>query len=345
MLKINYVVFLLIVLFSYSQLSFAGEATLADRPAVRSFIDMMVEKYNFNGPYLVRLFRQVKVRGDILALMHAPKESCPWFRYRHLFITDKRVDEGVAFWNSHEKTLTLAQEKYGVSPDIIVAIIGVETNYGKVTGSYRVIDALSTLAFNYPPRNKFFKKELEQYLILSREQNFDPLTMKGSYAGAMGLPQFMPSSYRIYAVSCNGSKKIDLLNNSNDAVLSVANYFKQHGWQGGELVVSPACVANGKYESLLNKNLTTPFTLRDLQERGVRPRLRCNENRKANIVALRKEDQNNEVWLCFNNFYVITEYNASVNYAMAAYELGQEIKRKRDEILATHDQNTIPAGV
>lgn len=338
MKRISQLLILIFVLYTHN--IFAGQATLSDRPAVRGFINMMVDKYNFNGPYLVNLFHNVKIQKKILLLMNAPKEGSPWFRYRNFFITEKRVNEGIGFWNEHENTLNLAEEKYGVSPDIIVAIIGVETNYGKVLGSYRVIDALSTLAFNYPPRQKFFRKELAEYLILAREQGFNPLAIKGSYAGAMGFPQFMPSSYRTYAVSAKGSHKVDLLNNPNDAILSVANYFKKHGWRGGDLVVSSADVDNNKYQKLLNKNFNPLFSVQDLISKGIKPRSIINGDKKANIVALRGQEHN-EIWLCFNNFYVITNYNASINYAMAAYELGQEIKKKRTQFLTNNEKSTV----
>lgn len=309
---------------------FAG-ARMSDRSDVKDFIQYMVNQYGFNGPALVNLFNQVKVQRSILDLMNQPKEASPWYRYQTFFITDKRINDGVKFWNEHANTLARAQQQYGVPASVIVAIIGVETHYGTYLGKYRVIDALSTLAFDYPSRAKFFKNELAQYLLLAREQNFNPLSVTGSYAGAIGMPQFMPSSYRSYAVSHNGSHKIDLSNNPDDAIISVANYFKNYGWQSGQPVVMPAKIISNRYQKILSKSLAPKYTMKQLEQYGVKPVRYTNVN-KACLIQLQGEQQP-QYWLGFNNFSVIAQYNPSVNYSMAVYQLGQQIASQRDHQL------------
>lgn len=323
--------FLMIGFLIISSLSYAGMGTLSDNYDVQVFIKSMASKYNFDASNLTELFRYVTVQKNILNMMKQPKESNPWFRYRSFFITQKRVDDGVIFWNKNAKTLAYAQEKYGVPADIIVSIIGVETHYGTNMGKYRVIDALSTLAFFYPQRSAFFKGELAQFLLLTREQNLNPLMILGSYAGAMGAPQFMPSSFRRLAVSSNGNKKIDLWKNPNDAIISVANYFKNYGWQYGQPVATLANI-NNRYARLSNKKLQPVYTLQQLNNHGVRCAQNFSPNLKANLIALQGPNQQ-QYWIGFNNFYVITKYNTSINYAMAVYQLGQTIEAVRDREL------------
>jgi len=211
-----------------------------------------------------------------------------------------------------------------VPPHIIVAILGVETLYGKHQGNYRVIDALSSLAFSYPRREKFFKKELAQFLLLTREENIDPLSIKGSYAGAMGQPQFMPSSYRYYAVDGTGNRKRDLLNSDADVIFSIANYFKQHGWQAKQDIVAPAIVKNSKYVAINAAARKAKYPIKTLAKYDIRPLKPQPDARLAGLIILNAKTQP-EFWLGFNNFYVITRYNTSKLYAMAVYELAQEI--------------------
>jgi len=218
----------------FSLFLLAGCATgFGNRPDVQVFIHRVSQKDNFNAAKLTALFNQVHPRQLYVHSTHYSKETTlSWPEYRAIFITPKRVNQGVNFWNEHEEALNLAQAKYGVDPSVIVGIIGVETEYGEFLGKYRVMDSLSTLAFEYPRRQAFFQHELEQYLLLTRELDEDPLSLYGSYAGAVGLPQFMPSNYRTLAVSYTGGKA-DLWNNPNDAILSVANYFQNKGWRPG----------------------------------------------------------------------------------------------------------------
>lgn len=311
----------------YPVFAFGGAATLSQRPAVNAFINSMVKNYQFNGPLLADLFNQVQIKSSIIDRMNQPQEASSWNRYRTFFITPVRIKGGAAFWNQHSQTLAYAQKQYGVPANMIVAILGVETQYGQIMGKYRVIDALSTLAFNYPPRSAYFKKELAEFLLLTREQHLDPLKIYGSYAGAMGAAQFMPSSYRAFALSFKGNNKVDLWNNPNDAIVSVANYFKNHGWQPGQPIATPALFKNDLYKTLINNKLQPTYTLQRLAAAGIHPRIPVKNTLKANLIQLKNPGQN-EYWLGFNNFYVITAYNTSQNYAMAVYQLAQQIQQK-----------------
>lgn len=319
----------LIIVLLFPSLTFAGMARLSDRSDVRQFIYHMVADYGFNGSQLATLFDDVKIRKDILKSMNRPAEANPWYQYRARFITQKRVDQGVAFWDQHAKTLAYAQNKYGVPASIIVAIIGVETNYGQIKGSYRVVDTLSTLAFDYPPRAKFFRYELEQFLLLTRETRMNPYTVKGSYAGAMGVPQFMPSVYRRLAVS-HQYHQADLINNYDDAIISVANYFKNHGWQTNQPVIASATLNNDNYRKLANNSLKTPYTVQQLKNHGITTHPDIAPNTPANLVQLRGE-AGDEYLLGFNNLYTIAAYNPRINYAMAVYELSQAIAANRSK--------------
>lgn len=323
---------LLLIILLLPSFAFAGRATLSDRSDVHQFINHMVNDYGFNGPALANLFNNVKVRKDILTSINRPAESNPWYQYRARFITPTRVDQGVVFWSKHAKTLAYAEDKYGVPANIIVAIIGVETNYGQVKGNYRVIDTLSTLAFNYPSRAKFFRYELEQFLLLSREQHFNPNTVLGSYAGAIGMPQFMPSVYRRLAVG-HQNQHADLINNYDDAIISVANYFKNHGWQTNQPVIASANLHNDGYKKLINTTLKTPYTVQQLKNHGVTTQAPIAATTPANLVQLQGEN-GQKYLLGFNNLYTITAYNPRINYAMAVYELGKTIAAKREQQLA-----------
>lgn len=225
-------------------------------PNVDEFIAEMTRDYGFAGEQLRDLFKQAERKQAILDAISRPAERVkPWKEYRPIFLTDSRIAQGVDFWRENEAALTRAETEYGVPAEIIVAIIGVETFYGRNTGSHRVIDALSTLGFDYPPRQPFFRQQLKEFLLLTREEQVDPLTLKGSYAGAMGLPQFMPSSFRAYAVDFDGDGRIDIWNNPTDAIGSAASYFKQHGWTAGGPVVARAKVSGKRFEEGLTVGL------------------------------------------------------------------------------------------
>ena len=311
-----------------TQASCAVADGIALRPEVRQFVDQMVSKHHFNRNELITLLGQVQTRQDIIAAMMKPAEAKPWFQYRPIFINDARIQGGVEFWNKHEALLTRAQATYGVPPEIITAIIGVETRYGKNTGTFRVLDALYTLGFDYPPRSPFFLSELEEYLLFTREEKMDPALLKGSYAGAMGQPQFISSSYRKYAVDFDSSGARDLWQSIPDIIGSVANYFKAFGWQPGQPVVARAQVSGEEFKGLIG-GIMPNATLASLKQKGVT----VAENIAADQQAVLLEYQGEaspEYWIGLQNFYVITRYNRSPLYAMAVYQLAQEIRTLRD---------------
>lgn len=310
----------------------AATAHYEGRPEVRAFIDEMSAKHDFSGDELAQLFRQAAFRQDIIDAMTRPAERRPWHSYRPIFLTERRIEGGVEFWREHEDILQRAQERFGVPPEFITAIIGVETSYGRNTGRHRVLDSLATLAFDYPPRSSFFRGELEQYLILAREEHFDPLTLTGSYAGAMGKPQFIPSSYRHYAIDFDGDGQRDLFDNTADIIGSVANYFKAHFWVPGAPVVGAASVRGEAYRTLLERGIKPHTPVRDLAGFGIDLKDALPPDALASLVEL-EGSNGQEYWVALDNFYVITRYNRSSLYAMAVYQLAQEIRARHDATL------------
>jgi membrane-bound lytic murein transglycosylase B len=303
----------------------------SDQPQVQTFIDMMVDKHGFKQEELVAVFNEAQHREDILELMRKPAEKrLQWYEYRKIFLTPARIDGGVAFWNENADALGKAEAAFGVAPQIIVAIIGVETRYGSNTGRHRVLDALSTLAFDYPPRSEFFTAELEQYLILAREEDIDVVTTTGSYAGAMGYGQFIPSSYRNYAVDFDDDGKRDLWNNKMDIIGSVANYFSRHGWQAGAPVAVRARVEGEQYSTILELGYKPNTVLDAMRHDGITPIEPMPDELVAALLSLEQED-GPEYWLAFNNFYTITRYNHSPLYAMAVYQLSEEIRAAHEQ--------------
>ncbi|NJD08550.1 MAG: lytic murein transglycosylase B [Methylococcaceae bacterium] len=305
-----------------------GDVT--DRAEARGFIQHMVKRHGFERSELEQLFRSVEIQDKVLEAISKPYEAKPWHLYRKLFITEARIQGGVNFWNSNAAALIDAQRRYGVAPEIIVAIIGIETSYGQNTGNYRVIDALATLAFAYPKRAEFFRKELENFLLLSRQENLDPLAPKGSYAGAMGLPQFMPSSYRAFATDFDGDRKRNIWSNPADAIGSVANYFSRNGWASGGAVAYPAAVPKQGYDHLLSKDSMPQHSIARLAGLGVHPLEGAPAaDTRANLLELEGET-GPEFWLTLQNFYAITRYNHSPLYAMAAHQLSREVLARRN---------------
>ena len=298
--------------------------TLDQRNEVRSFMDMMVHKHNFSREELQRIFRSARTSSKIIDAISRPAESKPWFEYRPIFLTKQRINLGIEFLRRNRETLEKAEARYGVPPEIITAIIGVESLYGHHKGGYRVIDSLSTLAFDYPERSRFFRSELEQFLLMAREENRDPLEFMGSYAGAMGQPQFIASSFRSYAVDFNHDGHRDLWNSIDDIVGSIANYFKLHGWQHGQPVASRATVSGSGYRQLTDKGLKPYIRVDELEKQGIRLQAPLPARDKAALIELAQKD-GMEYWVGLNNFYVITRYNHSALYAMAVYQLSREI--------------------
>jgi len=313
-------------------IGFGGAAQAGDydgSPQVAQFVGEMTRDYGFADEQLLSLFQDVERKQSILDAISRPAERVkPWKDYRPIFLTDARIKRGVEFWNQNAEALARAEKDYGVPAQYIVAIIGVETFFGRNTGNYRVMDALSTLAFDYPPRADFFRKELKQFLLLAREQQVDPLGLNGSYAGAMGLPQFMPSSFRAYAVDFDGDGHINIWTDPTDAIGSVASYFKQHGWQAGEPVVSQAELSMDSAQDAITQGLEPQMSLGQLRAAGWRTHDVLGDDLK--VTAIRFEGADGpEYWVGLPNFYVITRYNRSAMYAMAVYQLAGEIVRAR----------------
>lgn len=306
---------------------FTSAAQAFSRPELNDFIDEMVKEHDFNKKELTALFDKVELRPKIIEAITRPAEGKAWYEYRPIFVTPESIDGGVDFWNEHAETLARAEQTYGVPPEIITAIIGVETRYGGNTGSYRVLDALSTLAFDYPKRADFFRGELKEYLILTREEDIEPLSIKGSYAGAMGYPQFIPSSYRNFAIDFDKDGQRDLLNNMEDVIGSVANYFTEHGWQPGAAVAVPATVSGDKHTALLDQ-LKPEISLRNLKQRGVSVDTELPDDQLGALLQYETET-GMEYWIGLQNFYAITRYNHSQLYAMAVYQLSQAIREQK----------------
>lgn len=297
-------------------------------PGLPTFIDEMYEQHGFDKAELALTFEQVEVKQSVLKAISRPAEkSKPWYDYRKIFITQKRIKGGVAFWQAHGDVLAKAELEYGVPAEIIIAILGVETSYGGNVGSYRVVDALSTLAFLYPPRSKFFRSELGHFLSLTREEKMPILSPIGSYAGAMGLGQFMPSSYRAYAVDFDGDGKRDIWTNPVDAIGSIANYLSRHGWVAGESIAHRTSVADGVPTMLLDKGSKPGINREQLHDAGVSTMsLSVDANHLALITLTQPEGE--EYWLTRQNFYSITRYNHSRMYAMVVTQLAALIRQQ-----------------
>ncbi len=305
----------------------------ANNPNAQQFIDKMVNKHGFDRQQLQEILSQAKRLDSVLRLMdnQAPTTSVKppsgpngaWLRYRKKFITPDNVQNGVVFWNQYEDALNRAWQVYGVPPEIIVGIIGVETRWGRVMGKTRILDALATLSFNYPRRAEYFSGELETFLLMARDEQDDPLNLKGSFAGAMGYGQFMPSSYKQYAVDFSGDGHINLWD-PVDAIGSVANYFKAHGWVKGDQV---AVMANGQAPSLPN-GFKTRYSISQLAAAGLTPQQPLGNHQQASLLRL-DVGTGYQYWYGLPNFYTITRYNHSTHYAMAVWQLGQAVALAR----------------
>lgn len=299
-------------------------AAIPEAPERDAFSALMVDKHQFDPEYIDQILQNAEIKPAILQAMNKPAEALPWYKYRSIFMTEKRIAAGVKFWQDNSDTLATVSQQTGVPAEIIVAIIGVETHYGINMGSHRVLDALATLGFGYPKRSAFFLSELENFLLLCREEHLDPLLPLGSYAGAMGMPQFMPSSYRNFAVDYEHDNHRDIWKNPADSIASVANYFVKHGWQPQDSIFIAATAEDLSYKSALNDSLELQLSSSDL----ARLHIKIAENLKADsqfkLLALQLE-QSDELWLGLHNFYVLTRYNRSPLYAMAVYQLSQAI--------------------
>lgn len=297
------------------------------RPEIESFIGDMVHKHRFDRQSLRRLFRQAQPRPAVIRAISTPGTARPWYEFRELYINEKRIAGGIDFWRQNAAMLARAGREYGVPEEIIVATIGVETFYGRNIGRFKVLEALSMLAFEYPPRSELFRSELEEFLLLTRETGFAVLGARGSYAGAMGIPQFLPSSYRKYAVDYDGDGRPDLWSSLADAIGSVANYYRAFGWQYDAAIAVPAEAAGSEVESVLADGIKPHARIAELKHRGIVPLGPVEEEAQAALVRVEAEN-GPQYWLGLQNFYVITRYNRSVNYALVVYELARELRAR-----------------
>jgi len=295
------------------------------REDVRAFVDDLVANHNFERAWLESVISDGETKQKILEAMSRPAEkTLAWHEYREIFVTPKRIKAGVRFWEEQHERLVRISAETGVPAEIIAAIIGVETYYGRQTGGYRVLDALATLGFDYPPRAKFFRGELAEFFLLARDEKLELTGVMGSYAGAMGPPQFIPSSYRAYAVDGDGDGRRDLLGNWDDILASVANYFVQHGWRTGEPVAVPGRVDDPRDFPVGTNKLKLAETVGSLSSKGVRFDTDLDTSAPTQLIGLEGDD-GEEYWVAFKNFYVITRYNRSAMYAMAVYQLATEL--------------------
>lgn len=321
----------LIVTATITGTSYAASQTAVEH-SVDQFIEEMTDRHQFDETYLRELFSQIHIDVAVTDKMRKPYEAQPWTVYRKFFITPERVEDGVKYWHDHRRELALAEKIYGVPASIIVAIIGVESRYGTKKGDFPTLQTLATLAFTYPARAPFFTKELEHFLLMTREQQFNPLAIRGSYAGAMGLPQFMPSSYRNYAMNFQGGKRVDLINNDADAISSVGNYLKRNGWQENQLVAVRARVKNADINTLKQDPLKPSDTLATLRQKGVAWYEKLPLDDKAAFFTVDYE-QDSQYWIALPNFKVISSYNHNMQYVLAVFEFSEAIKERREHRL------------
>jgi membrane-bound lytic murein transglycosylase B len=305
----------------------------AARPEVKTFIDRVVKQDGLDQAWLEQVLNKAQKNDSVLAAIAKPYESKPWYEYRSIFLTDARIAGGVQFWDAHAATLARAEQTYQVPASMLVAIIGIESSYGRQRGGYRVLDALATLGFDYPSRATFFQSELEQFLLMCHERNLDPTGVMGSYAGAMGAPQFMPDSYRQYAVDFDNDDKRDIWDDWDDIIGSVANFFHVHGWQADGLIAVPAAWQHPAPPT----NLLAPSTVGALRQQGVLLSQGVNDEQDAILIGL-QQPEDTDYWVGLHNFRVITQYNKSALYAMAATELADRIAQAR----ASQDHNAPP---
>ncbi len=311
--------------------STANSESFLERKDVVAYFDEISRSHGFSKRHLNAIFSGHKPNSRILGLMSKPTEKrLEWHEYRKILVDEPRIKLGLKFWEDNVRALKDAERIYGVAPEVLVAIIGVETRYGKIMGSFPVVQALATLAFDFPSRASFFRKELTEYLVLTRSQKLDPLSLKGSYAGAMGYGQFMPSSYQAYSIDFDGDGFKDIWNNKADAIGSVANYFSEHGWQGdGPVIVRGYKQAGGKSLVQANLSLKPNVFAGELRKKGIHSSL--DDDTKVALFLMQADD-GEQYWLGLNDFYVITRYNHSSMYALAVYQLSESLREKRLEL-------------
>ena len=305
----------------------AGSTALDPKSEIEPFVARMAENHAVPASRIRALLSDARVLDSVLDAMRRPAERKPWHQYRNIFLTEKRIARGVEFWRQHRLTLTRAVERFGVPPEIIVAIIGVESFYGSHRGRFRVLDALATLGFRYPERSAFFLSELEAFVLLSDEEHLDAREVKGSYAGAMGISQFISSSYRNYALDFDGDGSRDLLRSPEDAIGSIANYLSMHGWLPGAAIAVRAEVEGDAFRALVQKGIKPHTSLASIRARGVRFATYAADEEKGALLEFEVR-KGHEYWVGLTNFYVITRYNHSRLYALAVLQLAQSMRER-----------------
>ena len=303
-----------------------ADAKMLEQAQVKSFIQEMVVHHHFTTAEVQKILANAEYKPIIIEKMNSPYEAKPWDVYQQLFLTPGRIQAGQDFWKAHAKTLSLAEKKYGVPANIIVAILGVETIYGQRQGDFRVLDALSTLAFYFPKRAAYFRYELSNYLLMCRENHLNPNAQLGSYAGAMGQGQFMPSSYRRFAVKFQGEGAPDLMHNSDDAIFSVGNYLNKHGWHYNQKIAQIARKKENFCDDLAFNAKKATYAYRELQKCGFSPVDAAWSHPDHAGVLQMQTSKGHEYWIAYPNFYVILTYNSSPLYGLAVYLLGQSIQ-------------------
>jgi len=303
----------------------ASQALDTSREDVRAWVGSVASEQGLDAGYLLAALREARSQPSIIEAMSRPAERTKtWGEYRAIFLTPERIKAGVAFWQGHAAELERVARDTGVPAEMLVGILGVETYFGRHTGKYRVLDSLGTLAFDYPPRSGFFQRELAQFFLLARDEGLDPGQPLGSYAGAMGAPQFMPSSYRAYAADGDGDGRRDLFNSWPDVLASIANYFVAHGWRGGEPIAAPATASRQLAQRPAENKLSADSTVAGLRQQGLGFETALGDKAPAGLLVFDGAG-GTEHWAGFHNFFVITRYNRSSMYGLAVYQLGQAI--------------------
>ncbi len=322
--------FLLIIALVLTLTGISYANNLTKQPEVQKFIQRVSKRYGYSQSYVRNILNNAHFNSDVITKMEHPYEAKPWYEYQKLFVTENRVNEGIEYWSRSNKLVSWEEKEYQVPGNIILAIIGVESKYGRQMGHFNVLDTLSTLAFRYPERARFFQYQLGAYIALCKTFKVSPYTTRGSYAGAMGQCQFMPSSYLHYGVDFHGKGSPNLFNDKADVIFSVGNYLRQNGWELDEPVATPASLTGTQYRKILKHDSRRPqkptLSLAQLARLGVKPSHGFyNSHLKANLIKLQGKN-GPQYWLAFHNFYVITTYNASDLYAMAVYQLSLKLK-------------------
>lgn len=317
----------------YTHLTWAAPPSPPGQPlTVKEFIDKMVVVNHFDRQELLSLFAQTEYLPEVIDRINKPFEEKPWDFYKNFFITPDRVENGAQYWRKHAATLTKVSKQYGVSPAVIVAIIGIETKYGQERGKFPELRTLATLSFHYPKRAVFFQNELENYLLLTREYHLSPLQLYGSYAGALGIPQFMPSTYRQYAVSYDGNTSVNLWEDHEDAIASIAYYLQKAGWKANQPVAVKAHITSPVSPWLISADAKPVYRLKTLEKYGIRPVTPQSPARKSALIAMHNT-HDKEYWITYPNFYAIMAYNPRTTYAMAIYQLSEAIAKNYEGLV------------